>query len=122
MKKDSLITIANRYAHTIKEEIRVLRRDFESERQRLSAAPAAMPNFGFRFHNLACPCEGLQNYWGEGLDKLGFGEQLKKISKIGKVSRTYQKFQEEGDPLGLDSVEDFLIHLEKLIPILFFVV
>ncbi len=119
MIKESIIVIANRHADQITREINVFLSQLEDN--------LADMVFGFRFHNLACPCEGMIKYWGESLAKLGFEGQLNRIKKIGKAARMFQDIFDEGrqndrkDEL-VSAIRLFSEALKENLPVLFFIV
>ena len=78
MKKDSIITIGNRFADSIKAEIALLPGRMDKCLEKL--------DFGLTFHNLAAPCETFLKYQA---DKFGenYSHVITLIQKIATIAR-----------------------------------
>ena len=114
--KEPVTTVANRYARSIKEEIRLLPERMKKHLDTFS--------FGFIFHNLASPCEMLNEYFGAELRDLKFNYLMDKIEEIGRKARYFQAITESGQATAeeKDELLIFGMELESLVPSLFFMV
>jgi hypothetical protein len=136
MNKESIITIANRYADSIKGEIGLLSKRIEKDVEENNYG-------GFTWHNLASPCEMLNEYFGDKLRAAGYANLVLQINNIGRTARDFDSIIKEISELEnhnydsikrktqfpdalseidyLQRVQKFIKHLENLVPVLFFI-